>query len=568
MRSFYFLIIALLLISCKNEALKTAVPNPEPQIGLITERAMVVSAREEASQIGSDIMQKGGNAFDAMVATEMALALTYPTAGNLGGGGFIVYRTQSGEIGSFDFREKAPLQATKDMYLDTEGAFIKEKSKVGGLAVGVPGTIAGIFAVHQKLGTLPIKEILKPVIDLAQRGYVVTEKQAKRLEKYKATFEEVNKETSLYTRDYKEGDTIKNIALANTLTRISQQGRKEFYEGETARKLVDYINSKDGIISMKDLESYEAEWREPIVFDYKDLRVISMSPPSSGGICLAQILKSIEKFPLKKYGHNSTKAIQVITEAERRAYADRSHFLGDPDFVDIPVDELISDAYLKGRMDDFSFDKATLSAAMDHGEIPGYESTETTHYSIVDPFGNAVAVTTTLNGAFGSKLYVKELGFFLNNEMDDFSAKPGEPNMFGLIGGEANAIAPQKRMLSSMTPTIVEKEDSFWMTLGTPGGSTIITSVLQTILNVYEFEMNIQEAVNAPRFHHQWLPDIVLFEPNSFQKETLEELKGKGYTPDEENARVIGKVDGIMVLSNGALEGGADKRGDDTAIGF
>ena len=568
MRSFYFLIIALLLISCKNEALKTAVPNPEPQIGLITERAMVVSAREEASQIGSDIMQKGGNAFDAMVATEMALALTYPTAGNLGGGGFIVYRTQSGEIGSFDFREKAPLQATKDMYLDTEGAFIKEKSKVGGLAVGVPGTIAGIFAVHQKLGTLPIEEILKPVIDLAQRGYVVTEKQAKRLEKYKATFEEVNKETSLYTRDYKEGDTIKNIALANTLTRISQQGRKEFYEGETARKLVDYINSKDGIISMKDLESYEAEWREPIVFDYKDLRVISMSPPSSGGICLAQILKSIEKFPLKKYGHNSTKAIQVITEAERRAYADRSHFLGDPDFVDIPVDELISDAYLKGRMDDFSFDKATLSAAMDHGEIPGYESTETTHYSIVDPFGNAVAVTTTLNGAFGSKLYVKELGFFLNNEMDDFSAKPGEPNMFGLIGGEANAIAPQKRMLSSMTPTIVEKEDSFWMTLGTPGGSTIITSVLQTILNVYEFEMNIQEAVNAPRFHHQWLPDIVLFEPNSFQKETLEELKGKGYTPDEENARAIGKVDGIMVLSNGTLEGGADKRGDDTAIGF
>ena len=568
MRSFYFLIIALLLISCKNEALKTAVPNPEPQIGLITERAMVVSAREEASQIGSDIMQKGGNAFDAMVATEMALALTYPTAGNLGGGGFIVYRTQSGEIGSFDFREKAPLQATKDMYLDTEGAFIKEKSKVGGLAVGVPGTIAGIFAVHQKLGTLPIKEILKPVIDLAQRGYVVTEKQAKRLEKYKATFEEVNKETSLYTRDYKEGDTIKNIALANTLTRISQQGRKEFYEGETARKLVDYINSKDGIISMEDLESYEAEWREPIVFDYKDLRVISMSPPSSGGICLAQILKSIEKFPLKKYGHNSTKAIQVITEAERRAYADRSHFLGDPDFVDIPVDELISDAYLKGRMDDFSFDKATLSAAMDHGEIPGYESTETTHYSIVDPFGNAVAVTTTLNGAFGSKLYVKELGFFLNNEMDDFSAKPGEPNMFGLIGGEANAIAPQKRMLSSMTPTIVEKEDSFWMTLGTPGGSTIITSVLQTILNVYEFEMNIQEAVNAPRFHHQWLPDIVLFEPNSFQKETLEELKGKGYTPDEENARAIGKVDGIMVLSNGTLEGGADKRGDDTAIGF
>ena len=569
MKHFLILFFLVFTIGCKNsqisETKSVKIPEARP---LVTKNAMVVSAREEASKIGTDILKKGGNAFDAMIATEMALAVCYPYAGNLGGGGFMVYRTKDGEIGSFDYREKAPLAASKKMFLDENDNIIDNLSTVGGLAVGVPGTIAGIFAVHEKLGSLPMAEILRPVIDLARNGYRITAMQAERFAQYGPIFEKVNGEASLYTKTYSKGDILKNEVLARTLERILNNGRSEFYEGETSEKLIAFLNSKNGIITKDDLKTYEAVWREPITFDYKELRVISMAPPSSGGICLAQILKMIEPYPIKEYGANSTKAIQLITEAERRAYADRSYYLGDPDFNQIPIDSLLSNKYLNKRMETFSFKNATPSVSLSYGSIPAYESMETTHYSIVDQFGNAVAATTTLNAAFGSKLYVPELGFFLNNEMDDFSSKPGVPNMFGLIGGEANAIEPQKRMLSSMTPTIVEKDGKLYMSLGTPGGSTIITSVLQTILNVYEFDMNMQQAVNAPRFHHQWLPDIVQFEPNSFSQETLNILKGKGYNVDEVSAPVIGKVDAILVLPNGKLEGGADKRGDDTAIGF
>lgn len=560
------LLLLFLFLACKNDS-------SPPVKGLITENAMVVSAREEASKIGSDILRNGGNAFDAMVATGLALAVVYPYAGNLGGGGFLVYRTQYGELGAFDYREKAPMAASRDMYLDEEGNFIQDKSQIGGLSVGVPGSIAGLFAVHRKLGSIPMEELIRPVIELARNGYVITEKQAKRFEKYSPIIEETNGEPSIYTQTYKAGDTLKNEALANTLSRIAENGRSEFYDGETAQKLIEFLNGHGGIITLNDLKAYESELREPIVFNYKDLKIISMSPPSSGGICLAQIMKSIEPYPLGDYGHNSVKAIQLITEAERRAYADRSYYLGDPDFVDIPTDSLISDTYLNGRMEDFTFDMATPSTDISYGSISGFEkyrneSTETTHYSIVDQFGNAIAVTTTLNSAYGSKLYSKELGFFLNNEMDDFSVKPGEPNLYGLIGGEKNSIVAQKRMLSSMTPTLVEKEGKLWMSVGTPGGSTIMTSVLQTILNVYEFDMNMQEAVNAPRFHHQWLPDVIQFEPEIFSRETLLKLEEKGYTIDEKSAPVIGKVDAILVLPDGKLEGGADKRGDDTAVGF
>ena len=539
-----------------------------PVLGLISQKAMVVSAREEASRIGSEIMQQGGNAFDAMVATEMALAVCYPNAGNLGGGGFMVYRTHQGEVGALDYREKAPLRANRDMYLDENKKYLQDKSKTGGLAVGVPGTIAGIFKAHKRFGSLPMQTILRPVILLAKNGFKITEKQAKQFNDYSAVFKQVNQENSIYTKKFKAGDVFKNEALANTIQQISDNGRSAFYQDEIAKTLVTFLQKNGGIISLKDLDNYQAIWREPIVFNYKDLRIISMSPPSSGGICMAQILKTTANYPIAQYGHNTTKTTQVLTEAQRRAYADRSHYLGDPDFIDIPVDSLLSDAYLKGRMDSFSFEGATPSKELTHGAISQAESTETTHYSIIDSYGNAIAVTTTLNASFGSKLYNKKLGFFLNNEMDDFSAKPGTPNLFGLIGGDANAIAPQKRMLSSMTPTLVEKDNKLWMTLGTPGGSTIITSVLQTILNVYEFNMSMQQAVDAPRFHHQWLPDIVKVEATSFDAKTIKELENKGYVVDYKNASSIGRVDAILVLSDGSLEGGADKRGDDTAVGF
>ncbi len=535
----------------------------------IAEKAMVVSAHPLASEVGVAILRQGGNATDAAIAVQFALAVVYPRAGNIGGGGLMVIRNMNGSTDALDYREKAPNAASRDMYLDSLGNVREGLSVAGHLASGVPGTVAGMWAAHEKYGTLKWKDLIAPAIQLARNGFLLTESEVNRLNSGKSTFEKYSTQPSAFTSQdtFLLNDRLIQTDLAFTLERIAEGGKDGFYKGETADLIVAEMKRGNGIISLNDLENYEAIWRKPIEANYKQYKVISMPPPSSGGVAIIQMLKMIEDYPLKDYGFHTAESVHLMAEVERRAFADRAEYLGDPDFYDVPMEKLLDKNYLTQRMSNYHETLPTPSDSIASNFKVQVESFETTHTSVVDAMGNAVSVTTTLNSNFGNKVVVGGAGFFLNNEMDDFSVKPGVPNQFGLVGAEANAIQPQKRMLSSMTPTILEKDGKWFMVLGAPGGSTIITAVFQTIVNVVEFDMPLYKAVQAGRFHHQWKPDEIWIEGDQFPVAVREILEQRGYTFRDLKRMAVIKA--IQRLPDGKLVGVGDTRNpDDTAMGY
>lgn len=563
--SFFFLLI---IVSCKTRQGALQQINPyqySTTKKVVAQNGAVASAHPLASKVGVAIMKAGGNAIDAVVATQLALAVVYPNAGNIGGGGFMVARLADGTQVALDYREMAPAAAHRDMYLDAQGNVLADKSLKGHLSSGVPGTVAGLFE-SMKYAKLPFKQLIQPAIELAENGFVITEREANSLNGLQEQLARYNTApNALQKEKWKGGDTLIQTDLANTLKRIRDKGATGFYEGETARLIVEEMQRGGGIISYDDLKAYKAKWRTPHRFTYKDYSIVSMPMPSSGGVLINQMLKMIEGRPLASYGHNSAQAVQLMTEAERRAYADRAEYMGDADFYKVPVDMLVSTSYIQSRMNDYLANQAGNSESIRPGKLPVKESEQTTHISVIDKEGNAVAVTTTLNDSYGSKTIVGGGGFLLNDEMDDFSVKPGVPNMYGAVGGEANAIAPGKRMLSSMTPTLVLKEGKPFLVIGTPGGTTIPTSVFQTIVNIIDFGLSTEDAVNKPKFHHQWLPDRIDME-KAFPPEVRKALEQMGYTINERGP--IGRTEVIKVLPDGRFEAVADSRGDDGAEGF
>jgi gamma-glutamyltranspeptidase / glutathione hydrolase len=566
----YFLIpLSIFWASCHTTKPFT---NYKSQKSVVVDKAVVSAAHPLATKVGLDIIKQGGNAIDAAIAVQFALAVVYPRAGNLGGGGFLVYRSGDGkEISTLDFREKAPSRATRDMYLDANKNVLEGKSQKGVLAAGVPGTVDGCYKMFQKYSKLKDwKKLVQPAIDYAENGFAITESEANRLNSNKIEFIKNNtKPTVLVKKDtsiaWKTGDILRQDDLAETLERIRDKGRDGFYDGKTSDLIVAEMQRGNGFISKADLKNYESAWRKPLIGKYRGYDIMTMPPPSSGGIALLQLLGIVEDYPLSNYGFHSAEAIHLFVEAERRVYADRAEHMGDADFYPVPVSGLIDKTYVVNRFKDFMPNRATRSEDIKAGS-PKLEKENTTHLSIVDTEGSAVSITTTLNDNYGCRTVVGGAGFLLNNEMDDFSVKPGVPNMYGAIGGEANAIVANKRPLSSMTPTIVARDGKLFMVVGTPGGTTIITSVFQVITNVIDFDMSMTDATHAKRFHSQWQPDVVMVEKDAFTDLTIKKLKSLGhnivYRP------YIGLIEAVLVRSDGKLEGTADNRSDDDVEGF
>ncbi len=565
MKQFLPILSLLLLFSCMRA------PDTEIVVGpsVTAEDMMVATSHPLAARVGVAIMEKGGNAVDAAIAVQFALAVVNPRAGNIGGGGFMIVRLADGTTDALDYREKAPKKATRTMFLDSLGNPVPESSRYDVLSVGVPGTVDGLIKAHKKYGKLEsLGVLIEPAIALAEEGFNITETEANRLNRFQEAFKKYNDDSIPFVKDtgWKAGDLLVQTKLAATLQRIKEQGRSGFYGGETAQSIVGLMEQRNGLITADDLDAYEAKWRTPIKGNYKNYKIISMPPPSSGGIALMQLLEMIEPYPIAEWGFRDPRAIHLMAEAERRAFADRAKHLGDSDFYEVPIDQLLDSVYINNRMEDYDPEQATVSSSILAGQFEvAKESFETTHTSVVDADGNAVSVTTTLNSNYGSKVMVAEAGFFLNNEMDDFSAKPGVPNQFGLVGAEANSIQPEKRMLSSMTPTIIEKDGELFMVLGAPGGPTIITAVFQVFLNVAEFGMSLEEAITASRFHHQWLPDQIWYERDGFSEQLIDQLSEKGHQFEAKNA--IALVKAIQVLPSGQLQGVGDPRNADDCAG-
>lgn len=570
MKNIFYLTIILTILTfsnCKTKQLKGSSKVYDLDKAISVQNAAVVSAHHVASEIGKSILLKGGNAVDAAIAVQFALDVAYPVAGNIGGGGFMVYREANGAVHTLDFREKAPLAATADMYLDENGDADLNKSQLGHLAVGVPGSVDGMVQAFDKFSKLKDwKALVQPSIDIARNGFKLTERQANNLNRNKEKFLKANSRPNQFSnpKPFTAGEVLIQEDLAKVYESIRDQGREGFYSGWVADAFVAEMERGNGIITHEDLKKYRAKWRNPVSGYYDDYKVYSMAPSSSGGVLLIQMLEMLEDYDLKEMGFHSPEAVHLIAEVERRAFADRAKHLGDTDFYPVPLQEMMDSLYCRERMENFDPNKASISSEIFAGNFK--ESEQTTHFSIVDAEGNAVSITTTLNGGYGSKVIVNGTGIFLNNEMDDFSAKPGTPNMFGLIGAEANKIEPEKRMLSSMTPSIIEKDGKLLMVVGTPGGSTIITSVLQVALNVMEFGMNASDAVQSPRFHHQWLPDMIMTEKAVFSDDLTKALENKGHKIKERGS--IGKVEAIVIKADGSLDAAADKRGDDHAAGY